>query len=49
MLGRYYRVGFYGKKFEDLDGKEFIYKEPKLTHLYALKDRLVVIILLNII
>jgi hypothetical protein len=23
-----------------LDGKEFIYKEPKLTHLYALTERL---------
>ncbi|KYR03085.1 DOCK family protein [Tieghemostelium lacteum] len=40
MLGRYYRVGFYGLKFDELNGKEFIYKEPKLTHLFALSDRL---------
>ncbi|KAF2071889.1 hypothetical protein CYY_006791 [Polysphondylium violaceum] len=40
MLGRYYRVGFYGEAFEDLDGMEFIYKEPKLTHLFALSERL---------
>eukprot|EP01133_Synstelium_polycarpum_P007759 gene7759-9098_t len=40
MLGRYYRVGFYGAGFEDLDGKEFVYKEPKLTHLFALAERL---------
>ncbi|EGG25220.1 DOCK family protein [Cavenderia fasciculata] len=40
MLGRYYRVGFYGRKFEDLDGKEFVYKEPKLTHLFSLAERL---------
>ncbi|GAM18922.1 hypothetical protein SAMD00019534_020970, partial [Acytostelium subglobosum LB1] len=40
LLGRYYRVGFYGKKFEELDGVEFVYKEPKLTHLFALADRL---------
>jgi hypothetical protein len=31
MLGSYYRVGFYGKVFDELDGKEFVYKEPKIT------------------
>lgn len=40
FLGKYYRVGFYGKKFQELDGKEFIYKEPQATHLYELTDRL---------
>lgn len=43
MLGKYYRVGFYGSKFEDLNGKEFVYKEPKATHLFDLKERLKVI------
>lgn len=41
LFGKFYRVGFYGSKFGDLDGKEFVYKEPLLTHLYELKDRLV--------
>lgn len=40
MLGRYFRVGFYGSRFEELDGKEYIYKEPKRTHLYAVTERL---------
>ena len=32
----YFRVGFYGPKFGELDGKEFIYKVPgqiKLGHI----------------
>lgn len=40
MLGRYFRVGFYGASFQDLDGREFIYKEPKRTHLYAFTERM---------
>eukprot|EP00026_Physarum_polycephalum_P000226 Phypoly_transcript_00226.p1 GENE.Phypoly_transcript_00226~~Phypoly_transcript_00226.p1 ORF type:complete len:1906 (-),score=310.18 Phypoly_transcript_00226:3-5720(-) len=40
MLGSYYRVGFYGKVFDELDGKEFVYKEPKITRLVEIKDRL---------
>jgi len=40
FLGSYYRVAFFGKKFEELDGKEFIYKEPKLTKLGQISDRL---------
>eukprot|EP01114_Cavostelium_apophysatum_P024426 TRINITY_DN955_c0_g1_i4.p1 TRINITY_DN955_c0_g1~~TRINITY_DN955_c0_g1_i4.p1 ORF type:complete len:1235 (+),score=324.88 TRINITY_DN955_c0_g1_i4:2822-6526(+) len=40
MLGRHYRVGFYGARFGDLNGKEFIYSEPMSTHLFELKDRL---------
>ena len=34
MLGTYYRVGFYGHRFgARLDGREFIYKQPKITRL----------------
>jgi len=40
MLGSYYRVRFFGKAFEDTDGAEFIYKEPKITKLVEIKDRL---------
>ena len=40
MLGSYYRVGFYGDAFEELNGQEFIYKEPKITKLVEIKDRL---------
>ncbi len=39
-LGKYYRVGFYGARFDDLNGKEFVYREVKATHLFELKDRL---------
>lgn len=39
-LGRYFRVGLYGSQFGELNGVEFIYKEPKLTHLFAFSDRL---------
>jgi len=40
MLGSYYRVGFYGVAFKDLDGKEYIYKEPKITRLAEIAERL---------
>ena len=41
LFGIYFRVGFYGKDFGDeLDGAEFVYKEPKLTHILELTDRL---------
>jgi hypothetical protein len=40
MLGSYYRVGFYGSVFEELSGCEFIYKEPKITKLFDIKERL---------
>jgi len=43
MLGSYYRVGFYGVSYEELNGKEFIYKEPKITKLSEIKDRLKVL------
>eukprot|EP00004_Rigifila_ramosa_P013706 TRINITY_DN3060_c0_g1_i1.p1 TRINITY_DN3060_c0_g1~~TRINITY_DN3060_c0_g1_i1.p1 ORF type:complete len:1870 (+),score=510.82 TRINITY_DN3060_c0_g1_i1:771-5612(+) len=39
-FGTYYRVGFYGSKFGEMDGKEYIYREDKLTHLYEIKARL---------
>ena len=33
------RVGFYGQRFGDLDGEEFVYKEPMLTKLPEIKCR----------
>lgn len=41
LFGSYYRVGFYGKRFGDLNGKEFVYKEPKITRLGEIQDRLI--------
>ncbi|XP_067949265.1 dedicator of cytokinesis protein 9-like isoform X3 [Watersipora subatra] len=40
MLGSYFRVAFYGEAFEDEDGKEYIYKEPKVTQLPEICERL---------
>lgn len=41
LLGRYYRVGFYGNSyFEEESGKEFVYKEPKVTSLSEISERL---------
>ena len=40
VFGTYFRVGFYGPKFGDLDGEEFIYKEPTLTKLPEISHRL---------
>ncbi|XP_044752960.1 dedicator of cytokinesis protein 7 [Coccinella septempunctata] len=40
MFGTYFRVGFYGSKFGDLDQEEFIYKEPTLTKLPEIFSRL---------
>uniref|UniRef100_A0A8C1T6J0 Dedicator of cytokinesis 8 n=1 Tax=Cyprinus carpio TaxID=7962 RepID=A0A8C1T6J0_CYPCA len=40
MFGTYFRVGFYGCKFGDLDEQEFIYKEPGITHLPEISHRL---------
>ncbi|XP_076269946.1 dedicator of cytokinesis isoform X1 [Rhynchophorus ferrugineus] len=40
MFGTYFRVGFYGSKFGDLDKEEFIYKEPSLTKLPEIFSRL---------
>lgn len=40
VFGTYFRVGFYGVKFGDLDQQEFIYKEPTLTKLPEIFSRL---------
>ena len=40
MFGTYFRVGFYGPKFGDLDGAEFVYKEPAITKLPEVSHRL---------
>lgn len=40
MFGTYFRVGFYGTKFDDVDGQEFIYKEPGITKLAEIASRL---------
>ncbi|XP_074640781.1 dedicator of cytokinesis protein 7-like [Tubulanus polymorphus] len=40
MFGTYFRVGLYGTKFGDLDGEEFIYKEPSITKLVEISHRL---------
>jgi hypothetical protein len=41
MLGTYYRVGFYGTRFgERLNGKEFIYKMPKITRVMEISSAL---------
>ncbi|XP_005999457.1 dedicator of cytokinesis protein 8 isoform X2 [Latimeria chalumnae] len=40
MFGTYFRVGFYGSKFWDLDEQEFIYKEPTITKLPEISHRL---------
>ena len=42
MFGTYFRVGFFGAKFGDLDGDEFIYKEPAITKLAEISHRLMV-------
>lgn len=39
-FGTYFRVGFYGTRFADLDGEEFIYKEPPFTKLSEISHRL---------
>ncbi|XP_048826602.1 dedicator of cytokinesis protein 9-like isoform X4 [Brienomyrus brachyistius] len=41
LLGTFFRVAFFGQGFfEDEDGKEYIYKEPKLTPLSEISQRL---------
>uniref|UniRef100_A0A4W5P569 Dedicator of cytokinesis 9 n=1 Tax=Hucho hucho TaxID=62062 RepID=A0A4W5P569_9TELE len=41
LLGTYFRVSFFGQGFfEDEDGKEYIYKEPKFTPLSEISQRL---------
>ena len=36
----FFRVGFYGKLFEDLDGKEYVYKEAPYAQLSVISTRL---------
>ncbi|XP_046904988.1 dedicator of cytokinesis protein 11-like isoform X5 [Hypomesus transpacificus] len=41
LLGTYFRVAFYGQGFfEEEDGIEYVYKEPKLTGLSKISQRL---------
>ncbi|XP_075683845.1 dedicator of cytokinesis protein 8 isoform X2 [Rhinoderma darwinii] len=40
LFGTYFRVGFYGARFGDLEEQEFIYKEPKITVLAEIAHRL---------
>ncbi|KAI4466055.1 dedicator of cytokinesis dock [Holotrichia oblita] len=41
LLGRFYRVAFYGQVyFEDENGIEYVYKEPKITSLSEITERL---------
>lgn len=39
-FGTYFRVGFYGHKFGDLNATEFVYKEPFFTKLPEISHRL---------
>ena len=39
MMGTYFRVGFYGSRFGDIDGEEFIYNEPAITKLPEISHR----------
>ncbi|GBP46866.1 Dedicator of cytokinesis protein 7 [Eumeta japonica] len=40
IFGTYFRVSFYGSKFGDLNGEEFVYKEHALTKLPEIFSRL---------
>ncbi|CAF1065833.1 unnamed protein product [Didymodactylos carnosus] len=40
LFATYFRVGFYGTRFDELDGEEFIYKEPGITKLAEIAHRL---------
>jgi len=41
LLGKYFRVAFFGQAyFGDEDGKEYVYKEPKITGLTEICERL---------
>ncbi|XP_049870539.1 dedicator of cytokinesis protein 7 isoform X2 [Pectinophora gossypiella] len=40
VFGTYFRVSFYGGRFGDLDGEEFVYKEHALTKLPEIFSRL---------
>lgn len=38
-MGSYFRVSFYGTPFDDLDGREFIYKEKSHARLAEISLR----------
>lgn len=40
LLGRYYRVSFYGKEFGDDNMQTYIYRELKLTNLYQFQAQI---------
>ncbi|XP_059494399.1 dedicator of cytokinesis protein 8-like isoform X1 [Stegostoma tigrinum] len=40
LFGTYFRVGFYGSLFGELDGQEYVYKEPGITNLVEISARL---------
>ncbi|RNA40850.1 dedicator of cytokinesis 7 [Brachionus plicatilis] len=40
LFGTYFRVGFYGELFAELNGQEFVYKEPAITKLAEIAHRL---------
>ncbi|XP_032903041.1 dedicator of cytokinesis protein 7-like isoform X1 [Amblyraja radiata] len=40
MFGTYFRVGFYGSLFGELDDQEYVYKEPAITKLVEVSSRL---------
>ena len=40
LLGKYFRVAFFGQTFGDDDGKEYVYKEPKITSLSEISHRM---------
>ena len=40
LFGTYYRVGFYGTKFGELHGKEFVYKKQKICRLPEISSEL---------
>jgi hypothetical protein len=40
IFGTYFRVGFYGQRFGDLDGDEYIYKEKPLAKLPEIAHKL---------
>ena len=40
IFGTYYRVAFYGSRFGDLDGEEYIYKEKPLAKLVEIAHRI---------
>ncbi|KAF2072984.1 hypothetical protein CYY_005696 [Polysphondylium violaceum] len=40
LFSRYYRIGFYGSKYEELDGKEYIYRKPHEAGLSLIQNQI---------